>query len=169
MHAFLLREPSSSPENTTLTLISTFKPKIPVEKISWKKIRKGLHLVKGIGIVDLHVVVIDELSYKDKEERELLKIFVSQESRRQVILDIFTNGTEEEKEEAFLLYREEVEFIIREIGVDMNALKREAYKIAKEYGIDKEIKKEVKEEYQKLIEIEKYKAEKASRIRKTKS
>jgi hypothetical protein len=157
LHAFLLRENGALPENTTLTLVSTLKPKIPVERISWLEVRKGLYWVKGIGILDLYVVVIDELSKNNLEEYHWLKIFVSRTKRKELIIQVFAEDIDEEKEELLLLYREEVVEILKELGEDMNALKREAYKIAREFGIEKEIR----EEYKELIQLEKYKTEKA--------
>jgi hypothetical protein len=154
LHAFLLREEGAFPKNTTLTLVSTFKPKIPVDRISWMEIRKGLYLVKGLGIVDLHIVVIDELSRRNTEEYNWLKTFVSKKNRKNVIIEAFIKGSEEDREELLLLYKEEIEQILKELGIDMiSALKKEAYKIAKEFGIDAE--------YKKLIQIEKYRVKKA--------
>jgi hypothetical protein len=174
-YAFLLREYAAKYANTTVTIVSTFRPFIISDEYEHEQVKKGIFTVKGLTKVDLYVVVVDELGEKDKEEYQLLRTFVSKNHRRSMIADVFKHGTVEEQEDLILLYGQEVFQTMEEENIIMDVLERRAYDVAKQLGIvqkvtqkvtqrvtkkvKRKVLKESREEFLKLLEAEKQKAE----------
>jgi hypothetical protein len=173
-YAFLLREDAKY-ENTTVTIVSTFRPFLISDDYEHEQVKNGIFTVKGLTKVDLHVVIVDELDEKDKEENQLLRTFVSKNYRRSMIVDVFKHGTVEEQEDLILLYGQEVFQAMEEENIIMDVLERRAYDVAKQLGIvqkvtqkvtqrvtkkvKRKVLKESREEFLKLLEVEKQKAE----------
>ena len=147
--AFILRKKEKG--DISFTLITTKKPERFLETYHFLEKRKGLYVMKIPGIIKIHCIVISELDKKTDRELEFLQIFTAKKQREEIIREAIEKGFGENLKDSFLLYREEVESILKEMGKDMTAIEERVWELAEEFGIRE---KSIQEGFQKGIEQE---------------
>lgn len=120
--------------NTTLTLISSVKPKkfLKIYESTTKKIKNGVYLIKGLFPIPLYLIIPREVDRKGELNRELalLKEFSGPKERKsylQEILHKVINGDERFSSHlrfAFSLYRDEMAELARKEGLDMTLIEK---------------------------------------------
>ncbi|MCB1157071.1 MAG: hypothetical protein KDK45_06170, partial [Leptospiraceae bacterium] len=110
--AFVLRKKEKV--SLSFTLITTQKPQRFLETYHFLEKRKGLFVMENPGITKIHCIVVSELEKKTDRELEFLQIFKAKKQREEIIREAIEKGFGENLKDSFLLYREEVEFILKE-------------------------------------------------------
>ncbi|MCB1159483.1 MAG: hypothetical protein KDK45_18415, partial [Leptospiraceae bacterium] len=147
--AFILRKKEKG--DISFTLITTKKPERFLETYHFLEKRKGLYVMKIPGIIKIHCIVISELDKKTDRELEFLQIFTAKKQREEIIREAIEKGFGENLKDSFLLYREELESILKEMGKSMTAIEERVWELAEEFGIRE---KSIQEGIQKGIEQE---------------
>ncbi|MCP5498586.1 MAG: hypothetical protein H7A25_01675 [Leptospiraceae bacterium] len=136
--AFVLRKKEKG--DISFTLITTKKPERFLETYHFLEKRKGLYVMEISGIIKIHCIVISELDKNTDRELEFLQIFTAKKQRKEIIREAIEKGFGENLKDSFLLYREEVESILKEMGKSMTAIEERVWELAEEFGIREKIR-----------------------------
>ncbi|MCB1157942.1 MAG: hypothetical protein KDK45_10590, partial [Leptospiraceae bacterium] len=160
----------------TLSLISMYKPETFIKEFKFISVKKGLYKITIPNMIEMHLIIVSELEETAVKELDFLSIFMNRKNRKKIIRDVIKEGRNEDLKDIFLLYKEEIQSILEEMGTNMTAIEERVWELAEEFGIREKSIQEGREQErllarkqiektQNLVSIREKRAEHKSKLR----
>ncbi|MEM7182290.1 MAG: hypothetical protein AAF518_15350 [Spirochaetota bacterium] len=131
-------------------LICSIKPKLLFKRYHMEQIKLGIYYTAGFEIAPVYAVVISELPVEQAGEAERIRLFQQKNGLDSYLKESIVK--QRDMKYAILLYREQVQRIAKELGLDMTAIEERAREIG--WISVEEVERE-KAKIRKLAEIRK--------------